>query len=256
MVKTIAVIFMTIICISGCSFDEKEKPSVTDMFYKAGSAYESGEYDKAIALYEKLRSGGIESGAVYYNLGNACLKNNQVGKAILNYTRAGRYIPRDSDLIANDRYAHTLMKQPDAKARLSQLSGETLRLFSIVNLKEAIGLFFIIYYLLTALIVCAVVTRRGRILIIAISLIVMAVLAITVIPVIDKIYFNERGAIAVDPIIDVKKEPYDEAPTGFPIYGGMKIYVLKEGLGWFKIERPDGRIGWVPSKGVEKIWQP
>ncbi|MCX5680557.1 MAG: hypothetical protein NTZ95_07975 [Candidatus Omnitrophica bacterium] len=253
MIRKLAILFVIMICVSGCASEGKDRPSATDIFYRAAGAYQSGDYDKAIELYEKLRSSGIESGVVYYNLGNAYLKTNEIGKAILSYTRSRGYLPRDSDLIANDRYAHTLMKQPDAKTRSSPLVQEVLRLFGIISLKESIGIFLVIYYLLAALIIYAAVRRRGLILIIVLALIVTASLIIAAIPVIDKIYSAERGAIIVSSVVDVKKEPYDEAPTGFPIYAGMKVYVIKEGLGWFKIQRPDGRIGWVPAKSIENI---
>jgi len=253
MIRNIAILSMVMICLSGCDFYGKELPSATDIFYQAGSAYQSGDYDKAISLYENLLSGKIEGGDVYYNLGNAYLKKSEVGKAILNYTRAGQYIPRDSDLTANDRYAHTLMKQSDAKACLSPFVQEVLRLFGAISLKEAIGIFFILYYLLVALIIYVAIKRRGRILTIVIAIIVAASLVIAAIPVIDKAYFTERGAITVSSVIDVKKEPYDEAAVAFPIYAGMKVYVLKEGLGWLKVQRPDGRTGWVPVKGIENL---
>lgn len=254
MMRNIAVLFMAMICLSGCAFYGTESPSVTEIFYRAGSAYQSGDYDKAISLYEKLRSQEVGGGAFYYNLGNAYLKKGEAGKAIVNYTRAGQYIPRDSDLLANDKYAHTLMKQPDAPARLSPLVRETLRLYGALSLGETIDIFLIIYYLLTAIIIYAVFKRRGIILITVTALIVMAALAIAAIPVIDKINFAQRGAVTVGSVIDVKKEPYDEAAVAFPIYAGMKVYVLKEGQRWLKIQRPDGRTGWVPAKGVENIW--
>src|SRR3989338_6444849 len=74
-------------------------------------AYKSGDYPKAIEAYEGILSRQIESGALYYNLGNCYVKTNHVGKAVLNYERAKRLIPRDSQLEFNLRYARGLMKE-------------------------------------------------------------------------------------------------------------------------------------------------
>ena len=51
---------------------------------QADSAYIEKEYAQACEIYESLLQKG-ESGEIYYNLGNAYFKQNQLGRAILNY---------------------------------------------------------------------------------------------------------------------------------------------------------------------------
>src|SRR4029077_19623718 len=48
---------------------------------------------------------GHESGPVYFNLGNAYFRAGNPGRAILNYERARRLMPRDPDLHANLGFA-------------------------------------------------------------------------------------------------------------------------------------------------------
>ena len=67
---------------------------------EADSAYINKEYAKAIELYESLLEQG-ESGEVYYNLGNSYFKQEELGKAILNYERALLLQPGNSDISAN-----------------------------------------------------------------------------------------------------------------------------------------------------------
>lgn len=55
---------------------------------EAESAYTKEDYKKAIELYEGLLETYGESADIYYNLGNAYYKSNQVAPAILNYERA------------------------------------------------------------------------------------------------------------------------------------------------------------------------
>ena len=61
-------------------------------------------YEKVIA--EHLEK-GEESPEIYYNLGNAYFRDNQIGKAILNYNRALLLSPGDSDIRHNLRFANT-----------------------------------------------------------------------------------------------------------------------------------------------------
>ena len=77
------------------------------LFYQANAAYKESKYDRAIENYEKLIKSGLESPNLYYNLGNSYFKKGEAGKAIVNYERAKRFIPNDSDLKSNYDYAHS-----------------------------------------------------------------------------------------------------------------------------------------------------
>jgi tetratricopeptide (TPR) repeat protein len=72
-------------------------------FLKANQAYTGGQYDAAIAQYQKLLHEHGYSAAVLLNLGNAYYKTGQVGEAVLAYERALRLDPRNPDVRANLR---------------------------------------------------------------------------------------------------------------------------------------------------------
>ncbi len=71
-----------------------------DLFSQANAAYESGDFSKAVELYEKSADTSPSS-TVYYNLGNAHFKKGERGRALLNYRRASRFSPRDKDVLWN-----------------------------------------------------------------------------------------------------------------------------------------------------------
>lgn len=71
---------------------------------KADSAYNSEDYRRAIELYnQSINEDGV-SADIYYNLGNAYYRNDNNGKAILNYERALRLDPSHSDARTNLNY--------------------------------------------------------------------------------------------------------------------------------------------------------
>ena len=80
-----------------------EPPPVSPQttFFHANALYKDGQYTAAASDYEQLRNAGLESGNLYFNLGNAYFKAGQRGKAILNYERAHRLLPSDPDVEAN-----------------------------------------------------------------------------------------------------------------------------------------------------------
>jgi tetratricopeptide (TPR) repeat protein len=74
-------------------------------FDQANRLYEQGKFAPAAAAYEELARGGKVSAALYFNLGNACFKSGQLGRAIANYRLAQRLAPRDPDIRANLQFA-------------------------------------------------------------------------------------------------------------------------------------------------------
>ena len=65
------------------------------------SAKTPDDYREVARTLESIVSNGYQSGAVYYNLGNAYYRAGEYGRAILNYRKAKPYRPRDPYLTAN-----------------------------------------------------------------------------------------------------------------------------------------------------------
>jgi tetratricopeptide (TPR) repeat protein len=68
---------------------------------RAGAAYKGGAFASAAASYEALRSAGLSSADLDFNLGNAYAKAGDLGRAIASYERARLRAPRDRDLLEN-----------------------------------------------------------------------------------------------------------------------------------------------------------
>ena len=67
---------------------------------QADSAYSHEQYDKAIKLYEKLAS-NTENYKVYYNLGCAYYRVDNIAKSVLWLERSSRLNPSDEDVQFN-----------------------------------------------------------------------------------------------------------------------------------------------------------
>ena len=79
-------------------------------FIEGTQAYRDGDWPQAIAAFESIAAQGVDNGHLYYNLGNAYLKNDDIGRALLWYERARQRIPDDPDLRFNYDYALTQTK--------------------------------------------------------------------------------------------------------------------------------------------------
>ena len=70
-------------------------------FNKANNYYNNSKYLESIQIYESILVQGSESSNLYYNLGNAYFRQNQIGQSVWAYKKALRMDPRNKDLINN-----------------------------------------------------------------------------------------------------------------------------------------------------------
>ncbi len=221
-------------------------------FFVAGSAYSRGDYPAAIKEYEEILKNNLESGSLYFNLANSYYKQGELGKAILNYERAKRLLPRDADVNFNYRYALAQVKNGYEEKPLNFLQRflEIQRGFYSVD--EMVKILTIIFILLGSGHILSFYlkwTLRLRRLILTVLVTLFSMYAIGLVYKIQKeedlaISFNESEA---------KFEPRVEATMYFKLSVGEQVKVLKEEEEWVKIRREDGKMGWVETKMLEKI---
>ncbi|MGB6995265.1 MAG: tetratricopeptide repeat protein, partial [Thermoanaerobaculia bacterium] len=107
---------------------ETEPEGVLDSgeaFVNANAAYEAGDYGLAIGLLKRLADDGFDSGHLHFNLGNAYLRNGELGHAVASYRRAAIRLPRDEDVRANLAFSRQSTKDalspPEPSAFVSTL---------------------------------------------------------------------------------------------------------------------------------------
>jgi len=74
---------------------------------EGNKAYADGLYNNAISSYTKVLDEGYESADLYYNLGNACFKTDDLASAILYYEKALKLSPNDDDIVFNLNVANS-----------------------------------------------------------------------------------------------------------------------------------------------------
>jgi len=250
------IFFITAMLLTAAAAVTADDASISDaerLFSEGNSLYEAGEYGKAVEKYSLILKEGLASGELFYNLGNAYLKTGDLGRAALNYERAGIYMPGDSDLLSNRRFAAGLMKQQDMVEKRHMALRWLDMAMSSLTLKSSILLVSALYYLLISMIIVTKVFGVFRKRSTALIVIVFFAVMVLTFPVIHKIRDLESGAVVVAGVTDAVLEPVKDAPVNFPLFSGMKVFVLREKWGWTRIMRPDGKIGWVNSDAIRRI---
>ena len=99
----------------------------TAQFAKANQEFAAGDFNAAIEDYEALVRSGQDSPNVFYNLGNAYFRQNNFGRAVLNFERALVLDPHHPEAQANLRVARdearALELIPDKRERSSRSGG-------------------------------------------------------------------------------------------------------------------------------------
>jgi len=101
------LLLILIIMISHVSFGSIHHADT--LISKANEAYNQGLYDSAIATYSLVLDQNLESYQLYYNMGNAYFKKNDLASAILFYEKAKKIAHNDEDVLFNLNIANSMI---------------------------------------------------------------------------------------------------------------------------------------------------
>ncbi|MBL7081689.1 MAG: hypothetical protein ISS44_03890 [Candidatus Omnitrophica bacterium] len=251
----LAILFLIFIFIYPKLADGDDLSQVRSLFYQGNTHYREEKFEQAITDYESALSLGLESGPLYYNLGNAYFKYSALGKAILSYLRAQRLMPGDADLKSNLEYAQSLIE-----GRILVVSGKGfMRAYFILcrsfSLDKITWLSMILYFILSSLIIFAIVRKKAKKILTYISMITLALLIICISIFFVQFYriVIQKEAIVIAEVSDSKFEPLDHATTFFCLNEGESVFVITTKKDWTKVRRIDGKQGWVKKSDIEPL---
>ena len=251
--KKIAVLVATILLVAFHATAQDPEQLAT----QAAKAYEVKHYPEAIALYEKIINGGFESYALYYNLGNACFRNNETAKAILYYEKALKIAPNNEDLKHNIEVVNS--KLTDKVEMVPELFYKRWWKH-IVNIMDIDTLAFANIVLLSlALILIAVYISISNILIRKISfwsgMSLLFIFGVGVLAASQRHHYltNQHEAIIFTQTVNIKSSPDENSKDIFVLHEGTKVKLLDIIAEWQEIRISNGSIGWIKLSDIRKI---
>ncbi len=244
------VVFI-LLCLAPRGFGQSSESEAATQFQQAGISYTAGDYQKAIELYEEIVKKGWVSGPLYYNLANSYFKAGNLGKAVLNYERAQRFIPRDADLASNHQYALSQVKNYSAPAK--KLPVKILEGYrNSLTLDEITLLLFFFFFLIEALYFLGLFLRWPRTSW-TLTMIVSCLLLFFHGFVFASHMNHQKNWAIVLKVSAARFEPRENATAYFELSKGTKVKILQEEGSWVKIQRLDGKVGWIKREALEEI---
>ena len=223
----------------------------------ADAEYTKGNYQQAIKDYEQLLQNGV-SAEIYYNLGNAYFRTDNITKAILNYERAHMLAPGDEDINFNLQFARS--KTIDRITSNDEMffvnwyqSLVTLTTVDRWAFTAVVSIVLVLVLLLIFLFAESIVLRKmgfyG-----AVVLFVVFILANVFAYQQKRMLENRKGAIVTASSVNVLKSPADKADTAFVLHEGTRVDITDKSIkGWCGIRIADGREGWMSADKMEEI---
>ncbi len=223
----------------------------------ADKAYAVGNYQVAITEYEQLLK-KTPSAELYYNLGNAYFRSDNITKAVIAYNKAALLLPADKEIAHNLAVARnkTIDKmQPrqqsfivagfDAVVRL--FNTDTWAFIAIISLVTVV--LATLLYLFAEAVILRQVGFYGAVIAFLIF-IIGNVCAYTQ-------YSNlnaDDGAVIVKDVCHVKKTPELNAAESLTVHEGTHLRIVDDTVkGWLEVVLDDGTAGWITDDMVERI---
>ena len=121
--------------------------SQTELFRQANAAYDSGNYEQAVELYNTIVDNGFDSWELRYNLGNAYYRLDNVGQSILNYERALRMAPgkkniKDNLALARSHTTDNIEELP--KLFLVEWANAVVRIMTLKGWLTTVAILFLL----------------------------------------------------------------------------------------------------------------
>ena len=232
-----------------------------DLSEMASNAYRSQDYKRSIDLYEELISLSIEdnmaSSQLYYNLGNAYFRDNQLGKAILNYEKALLLDPGDGDIRHNLRFANNRTVDKIAVSGnlfITNWFNSVRNLFSSnVWANIAIILFITFLIFVSIYLFVRIIWIRKTAFYSGLVLFILMISA----NIFSFSQMNERlrndSAIVMVGAATVNASPDANSNQLFELHEGTKVKVKSSDGNWREIEIANGSIGWISEENIEFI---
>ncbi len=230
--------------------------TIQSLKQKADDAYSKGKYLDAIESYEAALKKG-KSANLYYNLGNAYYRTDNVTRAIINYEKARLLAPGDDDIIHNLEVARSKTIdniQPGEKIFFkvwyenikTSMGIDTWATLSLVSLVVALLLFLVYLFVKNMML-------RKVAFYLSVALVIVFILGNVFASQLKDYTTNSKCAVIVSPTATAKKTPTEQGADACILHEGTRGDVIDALKGWYEIRLADGTEGWISEKDVEVI---
>ena len=213
-------------------------------------------YHRAVLRFERIASeGGVRNGMLFYNIGNAHFRMNDIGRAILNYRRAEQYIPGDRNLALNLRTARETRQDSFEVGQSAQVMRTFL--FWHYDIQPGtrsmlFGVFSLLFWGLAAMRLLRRAWSPGW----ALGLVGgVAALFLGSLVFESTVQASQQAGVVIAPQVIARTgdgQSYEPAFSD-PLHAGAEFVLLDARNDWNHVGLPDGRQCWIPADSADLV---
>lgn len=249
------LLFLTVFAVTSCSYGSAPGALSGAQMAQADRLYDASRFSDAVVQYEALVESGAKDGRLYYNLANAYFKSGDLGRAVLNYHRAQRLLPRDGDVAANLELARARTLDSLEAQYEGAVIGSVRQLVGWTTLREAAIVALFLWAAIGGLIVSAILWQDRRRLLFVLAGVAAVLLVLILVSVGVRIW-DERDqppAVIVVAEASVHSGPSADYLTEFLLHAGTEVRIVERRAEWTRIALPGDLQGWVPTESAVPI---
>ena len=222
---------------------------------EANNAYDNNDFESAVAGYRALLERGIRKPEIYYNLGGAYFKNNQIGMAIAAYRHCLKIDPSFASAKENLDYVRGFtIDKVEGKPKgfllniwyglAGMMSAESFFILTIVS-------FWSLVLSITSLLLGYGKKEFLTYLLIVLALVFILGAVITNFA-IDETVNTKWGVITVVSA-ELKEGPGEDFEKIFTGHEGLEFKIISKRQGYFLVELANGLKGWIKGAVLTEI---
>ncbi len=249
MKKIVCLLFITMNFFAFSQYEQK--------FDQGKEHYKEANYEAAISSWESILESGEHAAALYFNLGNAYYRIDQIAPSIYYYEKALQLAPGDPEIKNNLVFAQNQtidIIEPLPKNIFSSWIERTTQYFSFDNWAKIAVVFITGFVLLFLLYYFSVVAMKKRLFFASALLSLFVSLGCIFFAYTNYAQVNDiKSAILFTSSSQVRSEPLERSDLSFVLHEGTKVKIISEEDGWVRIKLADGKDGWMLKADLKEL---
>lgn len=227
------------------------------VFDEGNALYNQGNYTEAIEKYTSIINNGSESAELYYNLGNAYYKINDIANSIFYFEKSLLLDPNNNETKNNLSFSQNMTLDRIETVPVNQVSKFISKFTNLFDYNTWL-LISIIFEFLSLIVFSLYLFNKNsdtkkRYFSIG-SIFLFCFIIFLILGVNSKSeYENNNPAILFDSRISFKSEPNERSEELFLLNEGTKVNVLEKLNEWSLVELSNGSKGWILSSTFQTI---
>jgi len=227
------------------------------LFAQGNTLYNDGNYTEAIEKYQAILDSGMHSAELYFNLGNAYYKLNNIAPSIYYYEKALQLAPNDKDILSNIAFARNMTI--DVVDTIPEV-GFSKFVKSVTNMmsfdawaKTSVGLVILFVILFLSYYFSYTSLKKRLAFVGSLASIILACGSLSLAYHKYNLVQHDRPAIVFAKEAQIKSEPNLRSTEAFKLHEGTKVQILDTVQNWKKIKLADGKIGWIVNDDIKAL---